>query len=96
MFQNLIKVAIRNMAKEKLYSLIIILGLTIGIAVIIAFPLAYFLIEEWLSDFAYQTDIKVFTFVAAVLLTVVITSLSVGFQTLRAATANPVKSLRDN
>lgn len=71
-------------------------AILIGIAVVIAFPLAYFLMEDWLSDFAYQTNIKVITFVVAVLLTLVITILAVGFHTLRAATANPVKSLSDN
>ncbi|MDF9797414.1 putative ABC transport system permease protein [Catalinimonas alkaloidigena] len=71
-------------------------AILIGIAVIIAFPLAFFLMRDWLSDFAYQTDIKVFTFIVSVLLTALITILAVGFHTLKAATANPVKSLRDN
>lgn len=68
----------------------------IGIAVLIAFPLAYFFMNDWLSEFAYQTEIKVFTFIISALLTLVITILAVGFHTMRAAMANPVKSLRDN
>ncbi|WPP51055.1 ABC transporter permease [Catalinimonas niigatensis] len=68
----------------------------IAIAVLIAFPLAYFLMEDWLNEFAYQTNLKVFTFIISALLTLVITILAVGFHTMRAAMANPVKSLRDN
>ncbi len=68
----------------------------IGIAVLIAFPLAYYFMSKWLSGFAYQTDIKVITFIVSALLTLVITILAVGFHTLRAAMANPVNSLRDS
>lgn len=68
----------------------------IGISMLIAFPLAYFFMNEWLSDFAYQTNIKWLTFAASALLTLVITLGAISFHTLRAATANPVKSLRND
>lgn len=68
----------------------------VGIAVLIAFPAAYFFMDEWLGSFAYQTNIKVFTFIVSALLTLVITIMAVGYHTIRAAMANPVKSLRDN
>jgi putative ABC transport system permease protein len=68
----------------------------IGIAVLLAFPAAYYFMNNWLSSFAYQTDIKVITFLASALLTILITILAVGFHTIRAARANPVKSLKNS
>ncbi|MEM6842544.1 MAG: ABC transporter permease [Bacteroidota bacterium] len=66
----------------------------IALAMLVAFPLAYWFMNDWLQTFAYQTDIKWLTFVASALLTLVVTLGAISFHTLRAATANPVKSLR--
>jgi len=66
----------------------------IVIAMVIAFPIAYFAMDSWLSDFAYQTNIKWLTFVASTLLTLIVTLGAISFHTLRAATANPIKSLK--
>jgi putative ABC transport system permease protein len=60
----------------------------------IAFPAAYFFMQKWLADFAYRIDIQWWMFVAAGLAAVGIALLTVGFQSVRAALANPVKSLR--
>ncbi len=68
--------------------------LLIGIAVLLAFPIAYYFMNNWLQAFAYQTDIKVITFFASALLTLIVTMVAVGFHTIRAAVANPVNSLR--
>jgi putative ABC transport system permease protein len=64
------------------------------ISCVIAFPVAYFLMNDWLSNFAYRTEISVFIFIAATLLTIVIALFTVGYQSIKAALANPVKSLR--
>ncbi|WKN46267.1 ABC transporter permease [Tunicatimonas pelagia] len=66
----------------------------IALAMLVAFPLAYWFMSDWLQTFAYQTDIKWLTFVASALLTLIVTLGAISFHTLRAATANPVKSLR--
>jgi putative ABC transport system permease protein len=66
----------------------------IVIAFLIAAPVAWLLMNRWLQDFAYRTDISWWVFAVAVLAALVITSLAVGFQTIKAAIANPVKSLR--
>jgi putative ABC transport system permease protein len=66
----------------------------VAIAILLAFPVAYYFMDRWLQTFAYQTDIKALTFVLAALLTLFITLLAVGFHTIRAATANPVKALQ--
>jgi putative ABC transport system permease protein len=66
----------------------------IGIAMLIAFPLAYFFMNDWLQTFAYKTEIKWLTFVASAILTLVVTLSAISFHTLRAAMTNPVNSLR--
>jgi len=64
------------------------------IAVVIASPLAYYFLQKWLSDFAYRIEMQGWMFAAAGLAAVAIALLTVGIQSLRAAWANPVKSLR--
>jgi putative ABC transport system permease protein len=64
------------------------------IAIVIASPIAYYFMNKWLADFAYRIDIQAWMFVAAGLAAVLIAFLTVGFQSVKAAWANPVKSLR--
>ena len=64
------------------------------IAIIIASPVAYYFMHQWLADFAYRIDIQWWMFALAGLVAVTIAFLTVGFQSARAALANPVKSLR--
>jgi putative ABC transport system permease protein len=64
------------------------------VANIIAWPLAYFAMNMWLENFAYRASIGVGIFVVSGLLALVIALLTVSFQSIRAAIANPVDSLR--
>jgi putative ABC transport system permease protein len=64
------------------------------IAIVIASPIAYYFMQRWLSDFAYRIEIQWWMFAAAGAAAVGIAFLTVGFQSVRAALANPVKSLR--
>lgn len=64
------------------------------IAIVIATPIAWYFMQRWLSDFAYRIDLQWWMFVAAGALAVLIAFLTVGFQSVKAALANPVKSLR--
>lgn len=64
------------------------------IACAIAFPLSWWLMSQWLQDFAYRTDISWWTFAVAGIMILMIALLTVGFKAVRAALANPVKSLR--
>lgn len=64
------------------------------IAFFIAAPVAWLLMNKWLQDFAYRTTISWWVFAVAVLSALVVTCVAVGFQTIKAAIANPVKSLR--
>ena len=64
------------------------------ISIVIAFPLAWWAMNTWLSGFAYRTDIGAGVFVIAGLSILAITLLTVTYQSLRTALMNPVKSLR--
>ncbi|MCJ7524512.1 MAG: hypothetical protein MUP71_04710, partial [Candidatus Aminicenantes bacterium] len=60
----------------------------------IAWPLAYYAMHRWLQGFAYRTDIGLGLFLLSGLLALLIAVLTVSFQAVRAARANPVDSLR--
>lgn len=64
------------------------------IAIVIASPLAWYVMTKWLENFAYQTQIGWPVFLVTTLLTLLITGLTVSFQSIKAALMNPVKSLR--
>jgi putative ABC transport system permease protein len=64
------------------------------IAILVASPVAWYLLEKWLADFAYRIDMQWWMFAAAGAVAVAIATLTVGGQALRAALANPAKSLR--
>jgi putative ABC transport system permease protein len=63
-------------------------------AFVIATPIAWWAVNNWLEDFAYRIDIESWMFVAAGLAAVLIALLTVIWQAIPAAAANPVKSLR--
>lgn len=64
------------------------------IALLIAVPIAWFAMDKWLQDFAYRVHIEWWIFILASILAIGIAFLTISFQTIRAARANPVKSLR--
>ncbi|GAA4311212.1 ABC transporter permease [Mucilaginibacter gynuensis] len=64
------------------------------IAIVIASPAAWYFMNKWLQDFAYRINIQWWVFVVAGGLTLVIAFITVSLQSIKAAIANPVKSLR--
>ncbi len=66
----------------------------IFIAIVLASPIAYYLMNRWLQDFAYRTNISWWIFIAAGVMALLIALATVSFQAIKAAIANPVKSLR--
>ena len=68
--------------------------LLVLIANVAAAPAAYFAMQVWLQNFAYKTSIGSWIFIASAALSLVIALLTVGYQSIRAALADPVKSLR--
>jgi putative ABC transport system permease protein len=66
----------------------------IGLAFLIATPLAYYFMHQWLQNYAYRIDIGFGIFLLTILISEIFAWLAVGYQAIRAAIANPVKSLR--
>ena len=64
------------------------------LAILIASPLAWLAMHKWLQGFAYRIDISLWIFIGAGLIALFIAVVTVSFQTIRAAVANPVKSLK--
>ena len=66
----------------------------IGIAILIAIPLAWYAGNKWLQDFAFRIPVQAWVFIAASAATILIALATVGFHSVRSALMNPVKSLR--
>jgi putative ABC transport system permease protein len=66
----------------------------VGVAILIATPLAWLVMDNWLAHFAYKINISAWIFAGAGMLAVLIALLTISFQAIKSAVANPVKSLR--
>jgi ABC-type antimicrobial peptide transport system permease subunit len=92
------EIGIRKVLGASVSSIVMMLSqeflILIGIAMLIAFPLAFFLLNGMLEDFAYRIDISWWMFAVSALVVVVLTLLTVGFQAIKAATADPVKAIK--
>ncbi|ANE49741.1 ABC transporter permease [Flavisolibacter tropicus] len=64
------------------------------VAAIIAFPIAWYIMHQWLQDFAYRIGISWWFFLVAGIVAAIIAFITISFQTVKAASANPVKNLR--
>ena len=78
---------VTNMLSKEFIKLVLI-------ACVIAFPLSYWAMTKWLQDFAYRVSMSWWVFVVAGLSALIIALITVSFQAIKAAVANPVKSLR--
>ena len=65
-------------------------------AIVIGSPIAYYLLQKWLNDFAHRIELEGWMFAAAGLTAVAIAFLTVGFQALKSALANPARSLKND
>ena len=68
--------------------------LLILLANLIAWPIAYYLMRDWLSGFAYQTDLNVLPFIASAIMALIIAFGTVSVQAIRVARSNPIDALR--
>jgi ABC-type antimicrobial peptide transport system permease subunit len=66
----------------------------VAISFLIASPVAWYIMHIWLQEYSYRTNIEWWMFMAAALMSFVIALITVSFQAIKAAIANPVKSLR--
>jgi putative ABC transport system permease protein len=99
MAENRIKeIGVRKVLGASVMSIISLLSKDfiklVGLAIALACPIAYYLMNEWLQSYPYRITIGWWVFALAGLMAVVIALLTVSFQAIKAAVANPVKSLR--
>ena len=96
--QRVKEIGIRKVLGASVQSIVVILSKEflklVIIASFIAFPVAWFAMHKWLQDFAYRVNISWWVFLLAAVVAVLIALLTVGFRAIKAALANPVKSLR--
>ena len=96
--QRIKEIGIRKVLGAEVSSIVSLLSKDflklVGVAALIAFPVAWFAMRKWLDDFAYRINIPWWLFLAAAVLAGVIAFVTISFQAVKAATANPVKSLR--
>ncbi|UCE41067.1 MAG: ABC transporter permease [Candidatus Aminicenantes bacterium] len=92
------EIGIRKVLGASLPSIVIFIsrGFTkwVLLANIIAWPVAYYFMNKWLQNFAYRIDLSVWIFLLSGLAAFIIALLTVSYQSIKAATANPVDSLR--
>jgi putative ABC transport system permease protein len=92
------EVGIRKVLGASVQSIVLLFSkefiVLIGIAFLIAAPLGYYLMHEWLTGFYFHIQLSPLVFVAAITASVIIAWITVGYKAIKAAIANPVKSLR--
>ena len=92
------EIGIRKINGAKVIQVIIMLGLDflkwVTIAFVIACPIVLLIMQKWLKDFAYKTELSWWVFGLAGMIALGIALLTVGWQSWRAATRNPVEALR--
>jgi len=96
--QRIKEIGIRKVLGASVSSLVLLLSKDflklVGIAVLIASPLSWWIMHKWLQDFAYRTPINWMVFGFSFAVTLFITLFTISFQAIRAALANPVKNLK--
>ena len=92
------EIGIRKVLGAQASSIVILLSKEFAkwvlVANVIAWPVAFYIMERWLDGFAYRTVIGITTFIVATLLAFAIAIITVSFQAFKAALSDPVKSLR--
>lgn len=69
-------------------------GWLLAIGFVIAIPASYYLMNQWLENFTYRVDIDTLTYLVSFALVLLIVTLTISYQAIKASLANPVKSLR--
>ena len=95
--QRIREIGIRKVLGASLQDLWALLSkdfvILVGIAILIALPLSFYLMKTWLQEFEYRTELSWSLFVFTAFIALLVTMLTVSFQTVKAALSNPVDSL---
>jgi putative ABC transport system permease protein len=95
------EIGVRKVIGASVNSLVFLVSreffILVGVGTLLAFPAAWYVTNNWLQNFAYRIELtgEWSTFIISAVLAFIITFGTVGFHVIRAASANPVKSLRD-
>lgn len=93
------EIGIRKVLGASVQQIVMLLSgdfiLLVVLAFVISLPIAWYAANEWLNGFSYRTTLNVWMFVLTVLTAILVAFITVSFQTVRAANANPVESLRN-
>jgi putative ABC transport system permease protein len=95
------EIGVRKVIGASVNSLVVLVSreffVLVGLGMLLAFPAAWYFTDTWLQNFAYRINLNSewLTFALSAVLALSITLATVGYHVIRAATANPVKSLRD-
>src|SRR5690606_32487402 len=97
--QKLKEIGIRKVLGASIAQITFLLSKEFIVLVFIAFaiavPLGYYLTDQWLQNFSYQTNVPIGLYALVILVSLLITAATVGFRSVRAALSNPVDSLAD-
>jgi putative ABC transport system permease protein len=95
--QRFKEISIRKVLGASVFTIIKLLSIDflklVGIAFIIAAPIAWFIMSKWLESFAYHVGITVWVFLLAAFIALIIAIVTVSLQSTRAALLNPAKSI---
>jgi putative ABC transport system permease protein len=93
------EIGVRKVFGASEYSIIRLINrdflILVGIAIAIALPVSGYLMTDWLKDYVYRYEMTVAVFILPALITIAVALTIISLQSWRAATANPVESLRD-
>ena len=93
------EISIRKVLGATISEIVTILSkkfiILVGVSLLIAFPLAYIFMGEWLQNYAYRIEMNYLPFVIAAVLSIAIAFLTISLQTFKAANSNPVNALKD-
>ena len=97
--QRVKEVGIRKVLGASITQIVVLFSREFALLVIVAFiiagPIAYYMMNGWLNDFAYKISLSPWLFVTGVLISLAIAFGTVGYRSVKAALANPVDSLKD-
>ena len=93
------EVGIRKVLGASVSSIVMLFSKEFTILIFVAFlaaaPVAWWLMSKWLDNFVFKIDMNVWIFIMAIVVSIVIAWITVGFKAIRAALANPIRSLRN-
>ncbi|MBC7629736.1 ABC transporter permease, partial [Ferruginibacter sp.] len=96
--QRIKEIGVRKVLGADTSGIVVLLSkeflILVAIAALIAFPVAWYSMHNWLKDFAYRVNIQWWVFLVAAVVALFVVLVTVSFQTIKAAVANPVKSLK--